>query len=466
MPTSSVGSSYPAPSSNSSTTSSSGHFVNQTNSADHQFAGWDSVSTVQLDSCLPFPSSGNAANNNNNNNINNNNTSNGYLTGSSSCPAENNHPASNDSQSVSWTTTAAPAESVSPKSGKKPMVGLKNGQNKVSNGGVTGKIPSTMPTVKSAKKTKVKVQHLQNGKVASSKNNGNKKIPPDSGVGANNDGLTTQQLELIQEIMRQTQEQHRLMQEEQQQHIQHKPAQPTHPSGPNTSKVKKTSNKVKWTAPTAAVAADPLQTANCPPAVNATDGTNAATSGRPVECNVCQRRFKNTPALNGHMRLHGGFLKKDAECSGSNGSANGSNGSSGSAGGGGGSGKKPGESKKDPNTPPLLTASVSVRALIEEKIIQRRNNMAANNHSTSSSVATAASSSSSSTSSANSVVVVLQEQAHALPISVQATNPPEASVMMMDVLEDEPRETMAGIPSQSQPLIPKLEPEGYFEGKK
>ena len=32
-----------------------------------------------------------------------------------------------------------------------------------------------------------------------------------------NDGLTTQQLELIQEIMRQTQEQHRLMQEEQQQ---------------------------------------------------------------------------------------------------------------------------------------------------------------------------------------------------------------------------------------------------------
>lgn len=27
-------------------------------------------------------------------------------------------------------------------------------------------------------------------------------------------------------------------------------------------------------------------------------------------CSICQRRFKNVPSLNGHMRLHGGYFKK------------------------------------------------------------------------------------------------------------------------------------------------------------
>ena len=31
---------------------------------------------------------------------------------------------------------------------------------------------------------------------------------------------------------------------------------------------------------------------------------------KPVQCNICNRRFKNIPALNGHMRLHGGYFKK------------------------------------------------------------------------------------------------------------------------------------------------------------
>jgi hypothetical protein len=30
----------------------------------------------------------------------------------------------------------------------------------------------------------------------------------------------------------------------------------------------------------------------------------------PHECELCGRRFKNLPALNGHMRLHGGYFKK------------------------------------------------------------------------------------------------------------------------------------------------------------
>ncbi|GLH12709.1 Uncharacterized protein GBIM_17417 [Gryllus bimaculatus] len=67
---------------------------------------------------------------------------------------------------------------------------------------------------------------------------------------------------------------------------------------------------------------------------------------KPVECNLCHRKFKNIPALNGHMRLHGGYFKKDSET------------------------KKC--EKKETAGPPLQTASMSVRALIEEKIIQKR----------------------------------------------------------------------------------------------
>lgn len=70
------------------------------------------------------------------------------------------------------------------------------------------------------------------------------------------------------------------------------------------------------------------------------------TEQKPVECNLCHRKFKNIPALNGHMRLHGGYFKKDAEA------------------------KKC--DKKETTGPPLQTASVGIRALIEEKIISKR----------------------------------------------------------------------------------------------
>lgn len=67
---------------------------------------------------------------------------------------------------------------------------------------------------------------------------------------------------------------------------------------------------------------------------------------KPVECNLCHRKFKNIPALNGHMRLHGGYFKKDTDA------------------------KKC--DKKESAGPPLQTASVGIRALIEEKIISKR----------------------------------------------------------------------------------------------
>ncbi|KAH8271206.1 hypothetical protein KR018_001447 [Drosophila ironensis] len=67
---------------------------------------------------------------------------------------------------------------------------------------------------------------------------------------------------------------------------------------------------------------------------------------KPVECNLCHRKFKNIPALNGHMRLHGGYYKKDPETRRSE--------------------------KRESSGPPLQTASIGVRALIEEKIISKR----------------------------------------------------------------------------------------------
>ncbi|XP_055850932.1 uncharacterized protein LOC129915428 isoform X2 [Episyrphus balteatus] len=68
---------------------------------------------------------------------------------------------------------------------------------------------------------------------------------------------------------------------------------------------------------------------------------------KPVECNLCHRKFKNVPALNGHMRLHGGYFKKEAET-------------------------KKCDRKDGLGGPPLQTASIGVRALIEEKIISKR----------------------------------------------------------------------------------------------
>lgn len=61
---------------------------------------------------------------------------------------------------------------------------------------------------------------------------------------------------------------------------------------------------------------------------------------------MCHRKFKNIPALNGHMRLHGGYFKKESDA------------------------KKC--DKKETPGPPLQTASIGVRALIEEKIISKR----------------------------------------------------------------------------------------------
>ncbi|KAG1685704.1 Zinc finger protein 541 [Nymphon striatum] len=75
---------------------------------------------------------------------------------------------------------------------------------------------------------------------------------------------------------------------------------------------------------------------------------------KPVSCNMCQKSFKNMPALNGHMRLHGGYFKKENEvkkdCTD----------------------KKVVETSSYNNNMPSQHVSSSVRAKIEEKINQRK----------------------------------------------------------------------------------------------
>ncbi|ESN91388.1 hypothetical protein HELRODRAFT_165417 [Helobdella robusta] len=39
-------------------------------------------------------------------------------------------------------------------------------------------------------------------------------------------------------------------------------------------------------------------------------GYNPLDEPKPVKCSVCGKRFRNMPALNGHMRLHGGYTKQ------------------------------------------------------------------------------------------------------------------------------------------------------------
>ncbi|KAF5271731.1 hypothetical protein FQA39_LY08054 [Lamprigera yunnana] len=166
--------------------------------------------------------------------------------------------------------------------------------------------------------------------------------PAKSGNGGNNDGLTKQQLDLIHQIMEQSQRQS---------HTVTKPISkpPSKPTG-------KTSNKIQkvWTSPThsnltnkSGTNASTSQTKVTTTTANTASIQSAnKTDSKPVECNLCHRKFKNIPALNGHMRLHGGYFKKDSD------------------------NKK--NEKKDSAGPPLQTASVSVRALIEEKIINKR----------------------------------------------------------------------------------------------
>ncbi|KAK0075199.1 hypothetical protein PV326_011804, partial [Microctonus aethiopoides] len=133
------------------------------------------------------------------------------------------------------------------------------------------------------------------------------------------------------------QQQHQAQQQQQQQQ-QQQPAQ-------SSQHGQQLSQQVNSPACGNAGKASPLPTNSLSSNNNSTTNKSQGES-KLVECSLCRRQFKNIPALNGHMRLHGGYFKKDGD-------------------------NKKSEKKETPG-PPLQTASVNVRALIEEKIIQKR----------------------------------------------------------------------------------------------
>ena len=95
-------------------------------------------------------------------------------------------------------------------------------------------------------------------------------------------GLTAQQLQLIEQLFKQSK---------------------TSKTN-STTPAEKTTNTTNPTTATAAVNKKTTPTNN---------NSEKPLPDKPVECTICSRKFKNIPALNGHMRLHGGYYKKDAD---------------------------------------------------------------------------------------------------------------------------------------------------------
>ncbi|KAJ8982930.1 hypothetical protein NQ317_004586 [Molorchus minor] len=144
---------------------------------------------------------------------------------------------------------------------------------------------------------------------------------PTKGSGSgNNDGLTKQQLDLIHQIMEQTQRQSQSA---------GKPA--AKPAGkPNGKTSSKTQNKATWSSSDEGGFDGPTtkyikqnnrewrpksagESNHHHPDHVARQFHHGEARTKPVECNLCHRKFKNIPALNGHMRLHGGYFKKDSK---------------------------------------------------------------------------------------------------------------------------------------------------------
>ncbi|XP_058812874.1 serine-rich adhesin for platelets isoform X2 [Topomyia yanbarensis] len=205
--------------------------------------------------------------------------------------------------------------------------------------------------------------HLSDNSAASSKS----PSPSSPASGTGNEGLTRQQLDLITQIMQQTKQANAAaaaagqkvhprprtwnMQLQLSQHkVSSVPAiscsVPTSQTSSSQSSSSSSSSSIISSTPsTQSTTTAETTTNSIAAAANSGQAQNKADQ-KPVECNLCHRKFKNIPALNGHMRLHGGYFKKDTET------------------------KKC--DKKEHTGPPLQTASVGVRALIEEKIINKR----------------------------------------------------------------------------------------------
>lgn len=103
-------------------------------------------------------------------------------------------------------------------------------------------------------------------------------------------GLTAQQLQLIEQLFKQSKSK-----ANQQQAVAAASSEQKEKNAPlNANNIKKTGGSSSNSS--SSLSADKQQLPD-----------------KPVECTICSRKFKNIPALNGHMRLHGGYYKKDAD---------------------------------------------------------------------------------------------------------------------------------------------------------
>ena len=111
------------------------------------------------------------------------------------------------------------------------------------------------------------------------------KASGDTKIKFSSKGLTAQQLQLIEQLFKQ-------------------------------SKTSKTSTSTTNSTNSSVASTGAEKTSNTTSNVNKKTTTNNSEKplpDKPVECTICSRKFKNIPALNGHMRLHGGYYKKDAD---------------------------------------------------------------------------------------------------------------------------------------------------------
>lgn len=103
-------------------------------------------------------------------------------------------------------------------------------------------------------------------------------------------GLNAEQLQLIEKLL--------------------KESKSNNNSGSSLSAASPAASSDSCTSATAAAALAAVQSPPKGPVIHKSQHSDTA-NNKPVECTICNRKFKNVPALNGHMRLHGGYYKKD-----------------------------------------------------------------------------------------------------------------------------------------------------------
>ena len=129
-----------------------------------------------------------------------------------------------------------------------------------------------------------------------------KSVLGDTKIKFSSKGLTAQQLQLIEQLFKQTKVTNKSESDSDKSNV-----TTTTTTNNNTNSSNSSNSTTPAVTTTTAIQA-PLNAA-----VKKNDKPTPPLPDKPVECTICSRKFKNIPALNGHMRLHGGYYKKDAD---------------------------------------------------------------------------------------------------------------------------------------------------------